>query len=278
MSIVRAPRQDKGFTIVRDAVARDTRLSYRARGVLIAILSRPDGWRTDAATLSAEGKEGREAIRAALRELEECGYLVRERRRADRGRWVTETVVHDVPTVVRHVSEADASAQVTDITAGRTDDGFPGVGNPSPVEDKTAGRADAQKTGVGGPGVGRPGVGGLGAVVRTNVKTSLSPAPQGEETDADFAAWYASYPRREARGAAVKAYRTARKKATADQLLEGARAYAATVAGKERRYIAQPATWLNGERWLDEQAVVPGTEDPDAYRGWGSYLGAIGGE
>ena len=118
MSIVRAPRPDRGFTILDNNILRDTRLSYRARGVLAAILSRPDNWRTDSTQLAHEGKEGREAIRTALNELEACGYLTRTKERSDGGRWVTITTVYDTPRIG------------VDVPAGRTGDGFPGVGSP----------------------------------------------------------------------------------------------------------------------------------------------------
>ncbi len=42
------------------------------------------------------------------------------------------------------------------------------------------------------------------------------------------------------------------KRATALQLLEGARRYAAAKAGTERKFIKHPSTWLNAGGWLDE--------------------------
>lgn len=95
--IRRSPRPDNNFTIVRNAVARDQRLSYRARGVLLAILSRPDNWNTTSENLAREATEGRDAIRTALRELEANGYIERNRLRKQDGTYVWEAVVYDVP-------------------------------------------------------------------------------------------------------------------------------------------------------------------------------------
>jgi hypothetical protein len=67
--------------MVPNAAARDARLSYRARGILLAVLSRPKDWRTTAKDLAKEGREGRGAILAALAELEEAGYRRTVRRR-----------------------------------------------------------------------------------------------------------------------------------------------------------------------------------------------------
>jgi hypothetical protein len=97
MSIIRAPRPEQNYTTVSNAIIRDSRLSYRARGVLIAILSRPNHWRTDAPQLAMDGKEGRDAIRTALAELQETGYIVIHKFRTDKGTWDSDMIVFDSP-------------------------------------------------------------------------------------------------------------------------------------------------------------------------------------
>ncbi|MFJ8158862.1 hypothetical protein [Streptomyces sp. NPDC094468] len=71
----------RDFTMVFNAAVRDRRLSRRARGLLVEILSHRDGFGVSEAALVAGGPEGRDAIRKALRELEECGYLHRHQPR-----------------------------------------------------------------------------------------------------------------------------------------------------------------------------------------------------
>lgn len=70
--------------------------------------------------------------------------------------------------------------------------------------------------------------------------------------EAGFTEWYLAYPKHVGRGQAEKAYRQALKKAEPPVLLEASRKYAAACVGKDPQFIAHPATWLNGERWLDE--------------------------
>lgn len=95
--IRRAARPNRNFLIVDNATVRDERLSLRAIGLLVRILSRPDDWRSDYRSLARECKEGQAAIRSALKELRGAGYIVQTKSQDAKGRWVTETVIYDRP-------------------------------------------------------------------------------------------------------------------------------------------------------------------------------------
>ncbi len=113
--IIRAPRPERHYTPIRNAVARDDRLSYRGRGVLVRLLSNADGFQMTAADLAREGREGRGAILTALRELRAAGYLRTTKVQDEHGRWSTQTFVYDTP-------------QPTGVQ--KPDSGFPDVGSP----------------------------------------------------------------------------------------------------------------------------------------------------
>lgn len=88
---------------------------------------------------------------------------------------------------------------------------------------------------------------------------------EGKESigaSAPFDDFWKAYPKREARGAALKAFEKACEKTTPTILIEAAGAYAAKRAGQEKQFTKQPATWLNKECWLDD-GVAP-TPAPDA--------------
>jgi hypothetical protein len=84
----------------------------------------------------------------------------------------------------------------------------------------------------------------------TAKKVRRSNGPKPSASDPDFDLWYKTYPRREARGAAEKAYAAARKIATADELLAGATT--ARQKYTDPKFTPMPATWLNQKRWQDE--------------------------
>lgn len=132
MRIVRAPRTAR-FTTLSNDLIEDSRLSFKARGLLAYLLSRPDGWQTDAHRLAARGPDGRAAILSGLKELENASYLKRTRSQDEHGRWTTACEVFDTPTEVRF-------SDVGSPNSGLPNSGSPNAGRPnskSKTETKT---------------------------------------------------------------------------------------------------------------------------------------------
>lgn len=78
---------EEKFTRIPNEWARDARLSRRARGLLVEIMSHRVGWHVTIRSLAASGKEGRDAIQTALSELLEHGYVRRSQGRASAGKF-----------------------------------------------------------------------------------------------------------------------------------------------------------------------------------------------
>ncbi len=132
-TIVRSARRPQSYTIVDNDVIGDDRLSLRTRGLLVWILSKPDGWAVTADALAEHHREGQSAIKTALRELESAGYLVRvkSRQRAVSGRlvWVWETTVYDRPHNVSVSSDPTANVQVAPSVENRPTETTPARAN-----------------------------------------------------------------------------------------------------------------------------------------------------
>lgn len=75
------------------------------------------------------------------------------------------------------------------------------------------------------------------------------------------------YPRKVGKPAAIKKFVAIVKKgeATIAEILDGARRYAAAVAGGDPKYIAHPLTWLNHGRWSDDPAAIAGRRSGGAF-------------
>ena len=103
--IIRAARPHQNYTVVHNELIEDQRLTWRARGILVFLLSKPDHWRTTAAYLASQSPEGIYAVRAALQQLELVGYIRRIKKQNSRGQWSTYTVVFDKPQPVDNYVE-----------------------------------------------------------------------------------------------------------------------------------------------------------------------------
>lgn len=88
MSITRnLLRFETQFVQVPNTWVRDKRISRKSRGLLVELMSHSVGWEITVASLVAGGPEGRDAVRGALLELEEAGYLQRVIKKTAKGRF-----------------------------------------------------------------------------------------------------------------------------------------------------------------------------------------------
>jgi hypothetical protein len=69
---------DHSFTQIPNSWVRDSRLTFRARGLLTMLLSHAQGWSLSISSLAKDNLEGSHAIREAIHELEKLGYLERK--------------------------------------------------------------------------------------------------------------------------------------------------------------------------------------------------------
>lgn len=111
MIVCRARRPERDFVIISNAVLRDSRLSYRARGVLACLLSYPEGYEIDSKRLAREGKEGRDAVRTSFRELEALGYMRRQNWQDEKGLWRSKATIFDEPSIPPPTKDDDLSPQ-----------------------------------------------------------------------------------------------------------------------------------------------------------------------
>lgn len=87
-----------------------------------------------------------------------------------------------------------------------------------------------------------------------------------------FPDWWSIWGKKKAKGDAEKAYKTALKKISHDDLMAKTRAYWDHVkaSGTDLQYVPYPATWLRAEQWDDDLTDTPGQQgavfDPTKWR------------
>lgn len=67
------------FTVISNNEVQDKHLSWKARGIFSYLWSMPDDWDFYEVEIAKHAPDGRDSLRSGLTELEEYGYLKRER-------------------------------------------------------------------------------------------------------------------------------------------------------------------------------------------------------
>ena len=97
MAVCRVEK-NKNYTTMANFHLRDKNLSNKARGLLSTMLSLPENWDYTTRGLAMICKDGVDGITAQLKELEQCGYLVRHRIRDSNGRITDmEYIIYEEP-------------------------------------------------------------------------------------------------------------------------------------------------------------------------------------
>ncbi len=76
------------YTCISNAVLRDERLSFEVMAFMVKILSLPDDWSFSVKGIAKICKVGERTVYRYFKELEECGYLRKERIKDERGCFV----------------------------------------------------------------------------------------------------------------------------------------------------------------------------------------------
>lgn len=82
MAIIETKHKKQGFTNVYNGIVKDKRLSLKALGLLVKMLSvNQDDWNFSAKGFAGTTTDGEKSISNAMKELEELGYLKRSIKR-----------------------------------------------------------------------------------------------------------------------------------------------------------------------------------------------------
>ena len=97
--VIRVRKRPNNFVMIDKTFLEDDRLSYKAKGILAYLLSKPDNWKVVVGDLVNRSKDGKASVYAGLRELKEYGYYNKTPVRNEQGtrivRW--ESVVYELP-------------------------------------------------------------------------------------------------------------------------------------------------------------------------------------
>jgi hypothetical protein len=116
----------KNYTVFSNDLIAEPTLSWKAKGILMYLLSKPPGWKTRLEDIVKHAKDGRDAVLSGIKELRDAGYIkkicIRDPKTQRIIRW--ETQVFETPL--------DPDSDFPDLD--NPDSGKPESGNPNPIK------------------------------------------------------------------------------------------------------------------------------------------------
>ncbi|MDK9853854.1 DnaD domain protein [Staphylococcus equorum] len=85
MATFRTIKESGNFVTVHKNFIHDNDITFKAKGILLYLLSRPDDWQIYESEILKHTKDGKDSLKSGIRELEKVGYVERTRKRDDKG-------------------------------------------------------------------------------------------------------------------------------------------------------------------------------------------------
>ena len=214
------------FTTVPNWVVRDPSYTPNAFRLLAYLLSHQSGYELTYGQIERQTTLGRYAINEAAKFLIAEGWLEWSQEKGPDGKWLAKT------WIIKDPNRGEMNPVWNDSTAESTRYGT------------TNGHKEEQLL-----------------EKNTSKRKTLSEAQEREL----FNEFWKEYPRKLDKGAAFKAFRSALKAATFEQILAGAIAYR-NDPNRDPEFTKYPATWLNADSWENEIQPSPDSEAADRAR------------
>lgn len=116
MAVIRV-QKTQNYTVMSNHHLRNKELSLKAKGLISLMLSLPPEWDYSVQGLVSICKESHTSVRSALKELETHNYLIRERKNSEKGYFVYEYTLYEIPepyTGIQHTVKRDADNRHTE--------------------------------------------------------------------------------------------------------------------------------------------------------------------
>lgn len=271
MAVFRVEK-NHSYTVMANHHLRDERLSLKSKGLLSLILSLPDDWRISIEGMTQFSADGKDAIRSAIRELTDAGYITRAQTHSEAGTFSGyDYIVHETPAASPSSGFPTMEKPTTENPTQRnTEELSTNIPPVVPQSDADGGNPSvslaADTSPVRGGKEGEKGEAGEGGDVSesdTPPKRKRRATKSAPDYRPDtFARFWAAYPRGEDKQGAIAAWDELKPDDATLQAMS--RALVRQKASEEwQRGIGIPyaVRWLRRRRWEDEiKAPAPPPE------------------
>ena len=130
MATYRVKKESGNFVTIHKGFIQDSNLSWKAKGLLLYLLSRPDDWKIYETELVKHTSDKLSSLKSGIKELEKAGYIERKRKRDDKGRLQGyDYEVYEQPNHIRKSNvDEDYSIHMRKNNVGKSNNGKTNVG------------------------------------------------------------------------------------------------------------------------------------------------------
>lgn len=129
-TIIRTSKRENPYVMIDKYGLNDERLSWKAKGLLAYLLSKPDDWQVYESDLIKRASDGRDSVRTGLRELQKFGYISRKQIRGENGSFAhMEYTVYERPITIDDTEKTTADGKSVHGELPQTEN--PSTGNPT---------------------------------------------------------------------------------------------------------------------------------------------------
>ena len=260
MAVFRVEK-NHSYTVMANHHLRDERLSLKSKGLLSLILSLPDDWRISIEGMTQFSSDGKDAIRSAIRELTDAGYITRDQTHSETGTFSGyEYTIHETPVA----SPSSGFPTMEKPTTGNPTTENPTLRNTEELSTDIPPIVPHEGDGTTPQSAGEPLTAPLtqGSLTPKRTRRRSSKSVPDYEPEL-FERFWAAYPRGEDRQGAVAEWDSLRP--DHETMLAMSRALVRQRASEEwQRGIGIPyaVRWLRRRRWEDEiKAPAPPPEE-----------------
>lgn len=262
--VIRVQRSG-GYTVLPNGILRDTGLSLKTKGLFAIILSLPEDWDYSVAGLATVAGCGRDAIRSALGEMEQAGYLKRTRSHGEDGKFAG--VIYDIRDVAAPLSENPTMEEEAPLS-GKPTSAEPTLEKPS-SENPTQLNKDILNKDLINPH--SPPLGDKPQRKKRRPKAAPTWHPER------FEGFWRAYPRDEDRAKAVEQWdklpedqalvkRYGSEEALLHDIAVGLKRHLDCEDWREGRGIPYAFRWLRDRRWTEKRKIVQTQHQPPPQR------------
>jgi hypothetical protein len=222
MATFRVFKESGSFVTVHKNFIHDDNLSWKAKGILLYLLSRPDDWQVYETEIVKHSSDGLSGLKSGIKELEQVGYIQRNRKRDDKGRLKEyEYLVYEQPNHIRFSN------------VGKTNVGNSYIGKTNVGESHTTNNNSTNND-----------------LTNNNNTNNDSNTSATDVTRERFEEWWKLYDKKLDKKKAFSLFKSALKEHSYETIMNGTREYLKTITNKQ--YQKYPKTFLSQESYMND--------------------------